>query len=117
MGRFGGTCCGRLCPQTLRETAPAGQSLDPWKGPRQYGFDFGLSTRRIVQSLVQQKMGIELGLTAVGRLLVSLNITPQKLRRRAYERDPVAIIRWMEEALPRTQEACAQGGGDDLFPG
>src|SRR6266540_1420040 len=46
------------------------------KDPRQYGFDFGLWSRRIVQQLIQEKMGIELGITAVGRLLASLDITP-----------------------------------------
>src|SRR5438552_16871007 len=56
------------------------------KDPRQYGFDFALWTRRIVQALLEEKLGIELGLTAVGRLLASLDITPQKPLRRAYER-------------------------------
>jgi transposase len=57
------------------------------KDPRQYGFDFGLWSRRIVQALIKEKMGIDLGLTAVGRLLASLAITPQKPLRRAYERE------------------------------
>ncbi len=48
------------------------------KDPRQYGFDFALWTRRIVQALLQEKLGLELGLTAVGRLLAGLDITPQK---------------------------------------
>ena len=47
------------------------------KDPRQYGFEFGLWTRRIVQQLIQEKMGIELCLTSVGKLLASLDITPQ----------------------------------------
>jgi transposase len=42
-------------------------------------------------------MGIDLGVTAVGRLLAELQITPQKPLRRAYERDPGAIAKWMEE--------------------
>ncbi len=42
------------------------------KDPRQYGFDFGLWSRRIVRALIEDKMGIDLGLTAVGRLLASL---------------------------------------------
>ena len=67
------------------------QQVKRWivgKDPRQYGFHFGLWTRRIVQRLIWDKFGIELGLTAVGRLLASLEITPQKPLRRAYERDP-----------------------------
>src|SRR6266849_3284074 len=57
------------------------------KDPRQYGFDYGLWTRRIVQGLIEQKFGIGLGWTAVGRLLARLETTPQKPLRRAYERD------------------------------
>ena len=48
------------------------QQVKQWilgKDPRQYGFDFGLWSRRIVQALIEEKMGIECGLTAVGRLL------------------------------------------------
>ncbi len=71
------------------------------KDPRQYGFDFGLWTRRIVQSLIWEEFGVELGITAVGRVLAELEITPQKPLRRAYERDPKAIARWMEEDYPR----------------
>jgi len=51
------------------------QQVKRWilgKDPRQYGFDFGLWTRRIVQMLIQEKLGIQLGLTAVGRLLAGL---------------------------------------------
>jgi transposase len=70
------------------------------KDPRQYGFDFGLWTRKIISVLIQEKLGTTLGLTAVGRLLHQLNITPQKPLRRAYERDPVAIEKWKREEYP-----------------
>ena len=74
------------------------------KDPRQYGFDFGLWSRRIVQSLIKDRMGIELGLTAVGRLLAGLDITPQKPLRRAYERDPVAIQHWLDMTYPKLKK-------------
>lgn len=79
------------------------QQVKRWilgKDPRQYGFDFGLWTRRIVQTLIQEKLGIQLGLTAVGRLLAGLDITPQKPLRRAYERDPQAVEQWRRETYP-----------------
>jgi transposase len=47
-----------------------------------------LWTRRIVVELVEEKFDKKLGVTAVGRLLAELDITPQKPLRRAYERDP-----------------------------
>src|SRR5271170_3188993 len=70
------------------------------KDPRQYGFDFGLWTRQIVSALIREKLGIAMGLTAVGRLLHELGITPQKPLRRAYERDPAAIEKWKREEYP-----------------
>src|SRR6266404_4101 len=79
------------------------QQVKRWilgKDPRQYGFDFGLWSRRIVQALIEGKMKVELGLTAVGRLLASLDITPQKPLRRAYERDPAAVDLWLKETYP-----------------
>ena len=79
------------------------QQVKRWilgKDPRQYGFDFGLWSRRIVQALIQEKMGIELGITAVGRLLATMDITPQKPLRRAYERDPEAVEQWRKETYP-----------------
>ena len=73
------------------------------KDPRQYSFEFALWTRKIVAVLIQERMGVTLGLTAVGRLLAQLEITPQKPLRRAYERDPKAIKRWIETDYPRLQ--------------
>lgn len=73
------------------------------KDPRQYNFEFALWTRKIVAALIRDKFGITLGLTAVGRLLAELEITPQKPLRRAYERDPKAIKRWIETDYPRLQ--------------
>ena len=73
------------------------------KDPRQYNFEFALWTRKIVAALIREKFGITLGLTAVGRLLAELEITPQKPLRRAYERDPKAIKRWIETDYPRLQ--------------
>jgi transposase len=44
---------------------------------------------------------VELGLTAMGRLLASLDITPQKPLRRAYERDPQAVDQWVKVTYPQ----------------
>jgi transposase len=74
------------------------------KDPRQDGFDFGLWSRRIVQALIEEKLGIKLGLTAVGRLLASLEITPQKPLRRAYERDPGAVALRAERDVSGAQK-------------
>jgi len=94
------------------------QQVKRWilgRDPRQYGFDFGLWSRRIVQALIQEKMGIELGLTAVGRLLASLEITPQKPLRRAYERDPKAVAAWQKETYPQLKKRAKRLGATIFF--
>ena len=94
------------------------QQVKRWilgKDPRQYGFDFGLWSRRIVQALIQEKMGVGLGLTAVGRLLASLEITPQKPLRRAYERDPVAVEQWVQETYPALKKRAKRLGAKIFF--
>jgi transposase len=85
------------------------------KDPRQYGFDFGLWTRKIVQSLIAEKFGFDVGVTAVGRLLAELEITPQKPLRRAYERDPRAIARWMKQDYPRLRARARRRGAKIFF--
>ena len=85
------------------------------KDPRQHGFDFGLWTRRIVQTLVQEKMGVGLCLTSVGKLLASLEITPQKPVRRAYERDPLAVARWQAQEYPKLKQKAKKLGAMIFF--
>jgi|SRR3990170_4858997 len=62
--------------------------------PRQYGFEHGLWTRRLVAVLIKQKFGIRLSVTTVGALLAKLGLTPQKPLRRANARDDEAIANW-----------------------
>jgi transposase len=99
-------------------TEKQGQQVKRWilgKDPRQYGFDFGLWSRRIVRELIAAKFGIKLGLTAVGRLLASLDITPQKPLRRAYERDPAAVERWVKETYPALKKRAKRLGAKIFF--
>ena len=85
------------------------------KDPRQYGFDFGLWTRQIVSTLLVEKFGISLGRTAVGRLLASLEITPQKPLRRAYERDPKAVAQWVALEYPDLRQRARREGAAIFF--
>jgi transposase len=70
------------------------------KNPKQYGFDFGLWTRKIVRELVLQRFGLSLSLASIGALLARQGLTPQKPLQRAYQRDPQAIERWVSETYP-----------------
>jgi transposase len=94
------------------------QQVKRWilgKDPRQFGFDFGLWTRRIIQTLIRERLGIALGLTAVGRLLAGLEITPQKPLRRAYERDPEAVALWIQETYPKLKKRAKRLGAKIFF--
>ena len=85
------------------------------KDPRQYAFDFGLWTRRIVAELIERKFKKKLAITTVGRLLAELQITPQKPLRRAYERDPEAIEKWKNEDYPKLKKRAKRRGADIFF--
>ena len=85
------------------------------KDPRQFGFDFGLWTRAIVAEMIETNFGITLGLTAVGRLLASLQITPQKPLRRAYARDPEAVEEWVKKTYPKLRNRAKRFGATIFF--
>ena len=85
------------------------------RDPRQYGLDFGLWTRSVAASLIEQKFGIRLGVSAVGALLAKLGLTPQKPLQRAYQRDPEAIERWRRESFPAVARRAKAVGGEVWF--
>lgn len=108
----------KACGPRPKLTPKQCQQVRRWiigKDPRQYGFHFGLWTRRIVAQLIEEKFGIRLKLTAVGRLLARLEITPQKPLRRAYERDPKAVAQWLEQDYPRLRRRARKHGARIFF--
>ncbi len=72
-------------------------------------------TRQIAATLIEQKYGLKLGVTAVGRLLARLGLSPQKPLQRAYQRDPQAIERWQHETYPGIAAAARQSGAEIYF--
>jgi transposase len=105
---------GRPCKLTATQRAQVFRWING-KDPRQYGLDFGLWTRQIAATLIREKFGISLGLTAVGRLLAGLGLTPQKPLQRAYQRDPQAIERWQRETFPAIARAAKDSDADIYF--
>ena len=103
---------------TSKLTSKQKQQVRRWicgKDPRQYAFDFGLWTRRIVADLIERQFKKKLGVTTVGRLLAELQITPQKPLRRAYERDPVAVEKWKNDDYPQLKKRAKRRGADIFF--
>lgn len=85
------------------------------KNPQQYGFDFGLWTRQIVQALVLQRFEVQLSLASVGAMLSRLGLTAQKPLQRAYQRDAQAVERWQRETYPAIARQARKEGAEIFF--
>jgi transposase len=68
--------------------------------PDQLKLPFALWTREAVQQLLAERFGLEVSVWTVGRYLAKWGLTPRKPLRRAYERDPVAVQRWLDHEYP-----------------
>ncbi len=68
--------------------------------PDQVKLPFALWTREAVRDLIARRCGVRLSVWTVGRYLRRWGFTPQKPLRRAYERDPVAVRRWLSKQYP-----------------
>jgi transposase len=72
--------------------------------PDQLKLPFVLWTREAVQQLIADRMGVQVSVWTVGRYLKRWGFTPQKPLKRAYERDPDAVARWLETEYPQIRE-------------
>jgi len=72
--------------------------------PDQLKLPFALWTREAVQQLLVQRFGVQVAVRTVGRYLAGWGLTPQKPLRRAYERDPVAVQRWLDAEYPAIEK-------------
>lgn len=59
-----------------------------------------LWTREAVSELIERKFGVRVSIWTVGRYLKAWGFTPQKPVRRAYEKNPKAVERWLREEYP-----------------
>lgn len=88
------------------------------KCPEQLKMPFALWTRQTVQHLIEHCFGIKLAESTVGAYLRSWGYTAQKPLRRAYERQPQRIEKWLKEEYPmiasraKTENAEIQWGDE-----
>src|SRR5450631_2002479 len=71
------------------------------KCPDQLKLPYVLWTAGIVQELIRRRLGKNLALSTVQLYLKRWNFTPQKPLKRATQRSPEAIRRWLEEEYPK----------------
>lgn len=82
------------------------------KLPDQLKLPFGLWTREGVGDLIYRQFGIRVSKWTVGRYLKDWGFTPQKPIAKAYEQDPDAVQKWLEEDYPALQEKAKKEKAD-----
>jgi transposase len=75
------------------------------KSPDQLKLTFARWSGQAVRELLRVRFGVAMPIRTVGLYLHRWGFTPQKPVRRAYERDPAAIQRWLAEQYPAIQAA------------
>jgi transposase len=106
-----------------RQGRPKGGSLLPWQSaqiskavidhcPDQLKLPFYLWTREAVAQLIERRFGIRLSVWTVGRYLARWGFTPQKPLRRAFEKNPEAVRRWLDEDYPSIRTQAKQENGE-----
>ena len=80
--------------------------------PDQLQLPFALWTREAVGELIERRYGIDLSVWTVGRYLARWGFTPQKPLRRAYERDPAAVEKWLTEHYPAIRRQAKATGAE-----
>ena len=103
---------GEKALKAKRRGRPKGGSLEPWQAaqtarsvmdrkPEQMRLPFCLWTREAVGALIEKRYGIRLSIWTVGRYLAKWGFTPQKPVRRAFEQNPEAVQKWLQEDYPK----------------
>ena len=76
------------------------QGLIRRRTPDELGLPFALWSRAAVGALIARRCGVEPAVRTVGKYLARWGFTAQKPIRRAYERDPAAVRRWLRREYP-----------------
>lgn len=104
---------------------PRGGRLKPWQAaqiakavvhrhPDQLQLPFYLWTREAVAQLIERRFGMRLSRWTVGRYLQRWGFTPQQPARRAFERNPEQVRRWLEQEYPAIRRQ-AKGENAEIY--
>ncbi|MHB8293844.1 MAG: IS630 family transposase [Acidimicrobiales bacterium] len=85
------------------------------KDPRQLQFAFALWTRELVADLIFREFGVSMSLSAVGRMLRRMGMSPQRPLWRAYQADPEAVAAWKTTKFPAIRAEAAKVGAVIFF--
>jgi transposase len=100
----------RSCRKLTIEQEQLIQKMIQEKRPEQLNMAFSLWTRAAVRLLIERECGVKMGVRGVGKYLARWGFTPQKPIRRAYEQNPQAVQKWIDESYPSiTKRASTEG--------
>lgn len=83
--------------------------------PDQLKMPYALWNRQAVRELIQHRYDRELHVRSVGKYLKRWGFTPQKPLRKAYEQQPGAVRKWLEEEFPAIRSRAKTEGADILW--
>ena len=81
-----------------QELAIQGMILDTM--PDQLKLPYALWTHKAVKELIKRALDIDIALTTTGYYLRSWGYSPQKPKKKAYEQNPKAVQKWLDEKYP-----------------
>ena len=82
------------------------------KTPDQIKLPFALWTRQAVQQLIKQEYKIAMPIRTVGEYLKRWGFTAQRPAKQAYEQNPKAVKKWLEEEYPVIAQQAKDEGGE-----
>lgn len=88
------------------------QKLICEKRPEQLKMNFALWTRGAVMELISKEFGLDLSIRCVGNYLNRWGFTPQKPTKRAYEQQPKAVKKWLDEQYPEIEQRASVEGAE-----
>jgi transposase len=80
------------------------------ENPLQYKFEFALWTIEIVRQLIAREFGVKLSGVSVWRTLRALGLSPQKPKRLAYQQNPAAVKKFLQEEYPAIKRLASECG-------
>jgi len=97
-----------LSPEQEKEL----QKIIEDKEPDQLKLPFALWTRRAVIQIIKKLYRIDMPLRTVGEYLKRWGFTPQKPLKRAYEQNPEAVKKWLDEEYPKIASQAKKEGAE-----
>ena len=80
--------------------------------PDELGLPFMLWSRPAVTALIEREYGVRLAVRTAGKYLKRWRYTSQKPLNKAYEQNPVAVQRWLDEEYAAIARRAAAEGGE-----